>query len=141
MKAVSLPVPLASPSLPRPIPWRRCATKCAMLSAAISAKTEGHPSYGSTTSGMKCWLHEAATGHGCSRTHQGAATHRLSRRAPIGRHIRLQTEQPKPHALTVPNHATLKLGTLSAILSDVAQHRDIGKEELLRLLFGKQGAP
>jgi len=58
-----------------------------------------------------------------------------------GSHIRLQTEQPKPHALTVPNHAPLKLGTLSAILSDVAQHRDIGKEELLRLLFGKQGAP
>ena len=54
-----------------------------------------------------------------------------------GSHIRLQTEQPKAHALTIPNHFPLKLGTLSAILGDVAQHRNIDKEELLRLLFDK----
>ena len=54
-----------------------------------------------------------------------------------GSHIRLRTEQPKPHSLTIPNHSPLKLGTLSAILSDVAQHRDIEKEELLRVLFGE----
>jgi len=54
-----------------------------------------------------------------------------------GSHIRLQTERPKPHSLTIPNHSPLKLGTLSAILSDVAQHRDTDKEDLLRLLFGK----
>lgn len=58
-----------------------------------------------------------------------------------GSHIRMQTEQPKPHAVTIPNHSPLKLGTLSVILSDVAQHRDLDKEEVLRLLFGKQGAP
>lgn len=54
-----------------------------------------------------------------------------------GSHIRLQTEQPKPHALTIPNHSPLKLGTLSAILGDVARQRDMDKEELLRQLFGK----
>jgi predicted RNA binding protein YcfA (HicA-like mRNA interferase family) len=54
-----------------------------------------------------------------------------------GSHIRLQAEQPKPHALTVPNHSPLKLGTLASILSDVARHRDMDKEELLRILFGK----
>ncbi len=54
-----------------------------------------------------------------------------------GSHIRLQTEQPKPHALTVPKHSPLKLGTLSAILSDIAQPRDMSKDELLRLLLGK----
>ncbi|MGH8427285.1 MAG: type II toxin-antitoxin system HicA family toxin [Gammaproteobacteria bacterium] len=54
-----------------------------------------------------------------------------------GSHIRLQTEQPKPHAVTVPKHSLLKLGTLSAILSDVAQQRDMSKDALLRLLFGK----
>ena len=54
-----------------------------------------------------------------------------------GSHIRLQTEQPKPHALTVPNHSPLKLGTLSAILGDVARHRGMDKDELLELLFGK----
>lgn len=52
-----------------------------------------------------------------------------------GSHIRMQAEQPKPHALTVPNHSPLKLGTLSAILSDVARHRDMSKETLLRLLL------
>jgi predicted RNA binding protein YcfA (HicA-like mRNA interferase family) len=25
-----------------------------------------------------------------------------------GSHIRLQTEQPKPHSLTIPNHSPLK---------------------------------
>ncbi len=53
-----------------------------------------------------------------------------------GSHIRMQAEQPKPHALTVPNHSPLKLGTLSAILSDVAQHRHMNKDALIRLLLG-----
>lgn len=54
-----------------------------------------------------------------------------------GSHIRLQTDQPQPHALTVPKHSPLKLGTLSAILSDVAGQRDLSKDALLRLLFGE----
>lgn len=54
-----------------------------------------------------------------------------------GSHIRLQTEKPQPHALTVPKHSPLKLGTLSAILSDVAGQRDLSKDALLRLLFGE----
>lgn len=54
-----------------------------------------------------------------------------------GSHIRLQTQHPKPHALTVPKHSPLKLGTLSAIVGDIARQRDMDKGELLRLLFGK----
>ena len=54
-----------------------------------------------------------------------------------GSHIRLQIEQPKAHALTVPNHAPLQLGTLSAILNDVAQHQAMSKDELVRKLFEK----
>lgn len=54
-----------------------------------------------------------------------------------GSHVRLQTEQPEPHALTVPNHSPLKIGTFSAILGDVAQHRGMSKEALIRLLFEK----
>lgn len=54
-----------------------------------------------------------------------------------GSHIRLKTEEPKPHALTVPNHSPLKLGTLSSILNDVARRRDMSKEELIQLLFKK----
>ncbi len=51
-----------------------------------------------------------------------------------GSHIRLQSDQPKSHALTVPNHSPLKIGTLSAILGDVAQHRNITKDDLIELL-------
>ena len=53
-----------------------------------------------------------------------------------GSHVRLQTEAPKSHALTVPNHSPLKLGTLSAILADVAAQRGLSKAELLEALFG-----
>lgn len=53
-----------------------------------------------------------------------------------GSHIRLQTDSPKPHALTVPQHSPLKIGTLAAILADVATHRDISREALLERLFG-----
>lgn len=54
-----------------------------------------------------------------------------------GSHIRLQAGQPKPHALTVPNHSPLKLGTLSAILSDVALHRGMTKEALVQVLLDR----
>ncbi len=52
-----------------------------------------------------------------------------------GSHIRLQTEQPKPHAVTVPNHSPLKLGTLAAILADVADHHGLTRDALLQRLF------
>lgn len=52
-----------------------------------------------------------------------------------GSHVRLQTEQPKPHAVTVPNHSPLKLGTLAAILADVADHHGLTRDALLQRLF------
>ena len=52
-----------------------------------------------------------------------------------GSHVRLQTDQPKSHALTIPNHSPLKVGTLSAILSDIAEHRDLPKDALIRMLL------
>jgi predicted RNA binding protein YcfA (HicA-like mRNA interferase family) len=54
-----------------------------------------------------------------------------------GSHIRLQSDQSKPHALTIPKHSPLKLGTLASILSDIALHRDMSKDELLKQLFEK----
>ncbi|HEY2344351.1 MAG TPA: type II toxin-antitoxin system HicA family toxin [Xanthomonadaceae bacterium] len=54
-----------------------------------------------------------------------------------GSHIRLQADQPKPHSLTIPNHSPLKLGTLAAILADVAAHRGIPKDALAQLLFDR----
>lgn len=52
-----------------------------------------------------------------------------------GSHIRLTTTVNGEHHITIPNHDPLKLGTLSAILSLVAEQQDLTKEELVNLLF------
>ncbi len=48
-----------------------------------------------------------------------------------GSHIRLTTEQNGQHHITIPNHDPIKIGTLSAILADVATHFKKTKEDLL----------
>lgn len=52
-----------------------------------------------------------------------------------GSHIRLQTQKPTPHSITVPNHDPLKVGTLAAILSEIGRHNGLERETLLKLLF------
>jgi predicted RNA binding protein YcfA (HicA-like mRNA interferase family) len=52
-----------------------------------------------------------------------------------GSHIRLTTTENGIHHITVPNHNPLKIGTLSNILSDIADHFQISKKELLEKLF------
>jgi predicted RNA binding protein YcfA (HicA-like mRNA interferase family) len=50
-----------------------------------------------------------------------------------GSHIRLsRTADNTTHHVSVPNHDPLKLGTLSAILSDVASHLQISRDDLLK---------
>jgi len=51
-----------------------------------------------------------------------------------GSHVRLETETPERHALTIPRHSPLKIGTLAAILGEVAAHRQISKAQLLDML-------
>ena len=53
-----------------------------------------------------------------------------------GSHIRLTTQRPSEHHMTVPAHDPLKVGTLNAILRDVAQHAGIDRDALLEQLFG-----
>lgn len=53
----------------------------------------------------------------------------------VGSHIRLTTQQNGTHHITIPNHDPLKLGTLSAILSEVATHFNVSKEDLIERLF------
>ena len=53
-----------------------------------------------------------------------------------GSHIRLTTNEGGQHHITIPNHNPIKVGTLSAIISDVAEHLQKTKEELLQELFG-----
>lgn len=53
-----------------------------------------------------------------------------------GSHIRLTTDQHGRHDITVPRHDPLRVGTLNAILRDVADHFGITRDELLEGLFG-----
>jgi predicted RNA binding protein YcfA (HicA-like mRNA interferase family) len=53
-----------------------------------------------------------------------------------GSHIRLTTEENGQHHITIPNHNPLKLGLLSAIITDIAYHFNKQKEELMVEIFG-----
>lgn len=52
-----------------------------------------------------------------------------------GSHMRLTTIQQGEHHITVPSHKCLKIGTLSAILGDVATHFGVDKSNLVKDLF------
>lgn len=52
-----------------------------------------------------------------------------------GSHIRLTTQLNGEHHVTVPAHDPIKIGTLNAILKDVATHADLSKDELITQLF------
>ena len=52
-----------------------------------------------------------------------------------GSHIRLTTIEHGEHHITIPQSDPLRIGTLSGILSDVADHLKISREELIRKLF------
>jgi predicted RNA binding protein YcfA (HicA-like mRNA interferase family) len=52
-----------------------------------------------------------------------------------GSHLRLSTQDDGEHHITIPNHSPIKVGTLSAILRDVAEHFDLTRDELLQRLF------
>jgi predicted RNA binding protein YcfA (HicA-like mRNA interferase family) len=60
----------------------------------------------------KCW--------GYRRIHQ------------VGSHVILQTEQPEPHRIAVPAHMPLKIGTLNGIVSSIAAHKSVSKEDILK---------
>ncbi|HEY5232182.1 MAG TPA: type II toxin-antitoxin system HicA family toxin [Verrucomicrobiae bacterium] len=51
-----------------------------------------------------------------------------------GSHVILQTESPGHHRLAVPDHKTLRLGTLNSILRAVARVKGIEKEDILERL-------
>jgi predicted RNA binding protein YcfA (HicA-like mRNA interferase family) len=53
-----------------------------------------------------------------------------------GSHLRLTTHEHGDHHLTIPQHTPLRIGTLSAILADVATHFETSRDDLLERLFG-----
>lgn len=52
----------------------------------------------------------------------------------VGSHIILQTETPRHHRLSVPDHKPLRLGTLNAILREVANAKGVTREQILATL-------
>ena len=53
-----------------------------------------------------------------------------------GSHLRLTTSQGGEHHVTIPNHDSLRTGTLNGILKDVAEHAGLARDEVVRHLFG-----
>ncbi len=55
-----------------------------------------------------------------------------------GSHIRLtSTIRGTEHHVTIPAHSPLKVGTLGAVLGDVAEYLDLERERLAHELFGR----
>ena len=54
-----------------------------------------------------------------------------------GSHLRLSTDLNGEHHITIPNHSSLKLGTLNAILKDVADHLELNKSDLIKEILNR----
>lgn len=52
-----------------------------------------------------------------------------------GSHMRLTTQQGGEHHVTIPDHASLRIGTLASILGDVAGHLGLERAALATVLF------
>jgi len=48
-----------------------------------------------------------------------------------GSHVILETDSPRHHRLSIPDHNPLRVGTLNAILRAVANAKGIEKEDIL----------
>ena len=55
-----------------------------------------------------------------------------------GSHLRLTTGERGEHHLTIPRHASLRVGTLAAILGDVAAHFALTRDQVADQLFGSR---
>jgi predicted RNA binding protein YcfA (HicA-like mRNA interferase family) len=54
-----------------------------------------------------------------------------------GSHLRLTTVERGEHHITISKHDPLRIGTLAAILRDVAEHFELSRQELVERLFGE----
>lgn len=52
-----------------------------------------------------------------------------------GSHLRLTTAEQGEHHITIPLHTSLRVGTLAAILADVARHHALTREQLIERIF------
>ncbi|HQP39614.1 MAG TPA: type II toxin-antitoxin system HicA family toxin [Polyangiaceae bacterium] len=64
----------------------------------------------------------------------GAYGYRVTRQT--GSHMRLTTSERGEHHVTVPRHDHLRVGTLAAVIGEVAAHFEVTRDELIESLFG-----
>jgi predicted RNA binding protein YcfA (HicA-like mRNA interferase family) len=63
----------------------------------------------------------------------GVLGYQVTRQA--GSHIRLTTARGGEHHITIPAHDAIKIGTLAAILGNIAAHLDLDRDEVAKLIF------
>jgi len=51
--------------------------------------------------------------------------------------MRLTTQEHGEHHVTIPDHKALRVGTLAAILTEVAEHLGLDRSELATQLFDR----
>ena len=52
----------------------------------------------------------------------------------VGSHVILETDTPAHHRIAIPNHDSLRVGTLNSILRSVAAAKRIDRKEILQSL-------
>ena len=52
-----------------------------------------------------------------------------------GSHLYMTTTQKGEHHIAIPLHDPLKIGTLSSILGDIAEHFGLSKEDIIIEIF------
>ena len=57
-----------------------------------------------------------------------------------GSHVTLETREPGKHRVVVPDHPTLRVGTLNQILRAVADHKGVTRSDLLSPLLQTEPA-
>jgi predicted RNA binding protein YcfA (HicA-like mRNA interferase family) len=67
-----------------------------------------------------------------AKAHSGVG-YRVTRQT--GSHLRLTNDGPPQHHVTIPAHDPLKVGTLAAVLAEVAAQLKVSREELVTKLF------
>jgi predicted RNA binding protein YcfA (HicA-like mRNA interferase family) len=60
----------------------------------------------------------------------------MNRPRQSGSHVRLTTLQRGEHHVSIPRHSSLRVGTLAAILSEVAAHFEVTRDQIVEQLFG-----
>lgn len=55
-----------------------------------------------------------------------------------GSHLIVRTAENGEHSVSIPNHKPLKIGTLSSILSDVADHLKLDKQTVTERLLSRK---